>query len=60
MDPNTALAEMIETAARLTNNPPEDRDGIAYEADRLAELVLALDGWIRKGGFLPDAWQKGR
>ncbi len=25
-------------------------------ADRLAELVLALDEWARKGGALPERW----
>jgi hypothetical protein len=26
-------------------------------AERLAELVEALDGWITRGGFLPTQWQ---
>jgi hypothetical protein len=28
------------------------------EADRLVELVEALDNWISQGGFLPKAWKK--
>ena len=29
------------------------------DAFRMAELVEALDGWISRGGFLPEAWAKG-
>jgi hypothetical protein len=28
------------------------------EVVRLAELVQALDEWIRGGGFLPEEWNK--
>ena len=28
------------------------------EADRLQDLVLALDEWLSKGGFLPAAWSR--
>jgi hypothetical protein len=41
MDPNTALAIL--------------RDPNAPLADRL-EAAGYLDGWISKGGFLPEAW----
>lgn len=50
MDPNANLAEQL----RLARDPEEwDHDS----GTRLAELVVALDEWIRKGGFLPDAWK---
>lgn len=31
---------------------------IAEKGDRLIELVQAMDDWLRKGGFLPTAWQR--
>jgi hypothetical protein len=30
------------------------------DAARMAELVLALDGWMKGGGFLPRAWQEAK
>jgi hypothetical protein len=44
MDPGACLDEMIEIAS-------------AGDPDRLSELVLALDGWMRQGGFIPERWQ---
>ena len=50
MDPNANLAEQIELAQMIVDGSVHDhRDA----ADRLAELVLALDEWRRKGGFDP-------
>lgn len=62
MDPNKTLANMLSIASDFIE--AVDRDGAetvdAADACELAELVQALDGWMRKGGFLPDAWAKGR
>ena len=46
MDPDATLKEMRELAM---SNTDEDMD-------RLCELVLALDGWLTKGGFQPSRW----
>jgi hypothetical protein len=54
MDPNANLTEQLEIAALLLNDDPNN----AVAAIRLAELVEALDGWLKGGGFLPDAWGK--
>lgn len=63
MDPTANLAEQREIAARITlavdtADPstinPVDPD----DAARLAELVMALDEWMSRGGFLPAAWQR--
>jgi len=65
MDPNANLGELL----RLVESFNEDRDDPTplddtllddFRADawRMAELVEALDGWIRGGGFLPSAWKK--
>lgn len=59
MDPNANLKEMLELAASI-QEAYEDEDGNGIDQDdanRLAELVEALNGWIRNGGFLPSAWQ---
>lgn len=55
MDPNCNLEEQREIAARILKN-----EGSAATSDvlRLAELVQALDEWITKGGFLPQAWRR--
>jgi hypothetical protein len=50
MDPNANLAEQRRIALSIL----EGDDG---DAERLAELVQALDEWLTKGGFLPDAWR---
>lgn len=55
MDPNANLKEMLQIAKNIDNNE------IYHEIDPqdvfdLAKLVLSLDNWLRKGGFLPDAW----
>lgn len=45
MDPNACLEEILSLCAG------DDPDAL-----RLIELMEALDGWIIKGGFLPDRW----
>lgn len=62
MDPNANLREQLKLAKRLAmgmarNDSPEAR---LDDADRLAELVLALDEWLTKGGFLPAIWEANR
>lgn len=55
MDPNTNLAEQLRLAQVVV-----DSDGKMTEEQvlRLADLVLALDEWIRLEGFLPEAWNE--
>jgi hypothetical protein len=57
MDPNETLAEIREI---LLNGGIGGRNLVkSYDnGNRLAELVEALDNWISRGGFLPDAWAK--
>jgi alkyl hydroperoxide reductase subunit AhpC len=47
MDPNAALQELLAIAGAAERDP-----------DRMAELVEALDGWLRGGGFLPARWSR--
>ncbi len=64
MDPNANLIEQLKLAERLILDADAGPDNAPMrinptDALRLAELVQALDGWIRSGGFLPAGWQKG-
>jgi hypothetical protein len=52
MDPNETLKQLLATARYAV-----EQDDQPLAAD-LADLVLALDGWLSKGGFLPVEWNK--
>lgn len=66
MDPNTNLKEQLELAHEINQISDAcqadgtlsdaQMKGIVQRAEALAERVEALDGWLRKGGFLPQAW----
>jgi hypothetical protein len=60
MDPNAALDTIREAAtnlrAQLDSDDPSS-SAIEQEAGWLAEHFEALDGWLLKGGFLPDEWK---
>lgn len=60
MDPNSDLKKMLKLAAKmLRDHEDEDLEGIDRDdANRLAEMVEALDGWLSKGGFLPGKWER--
>lgn len=58
MDPNAALESM--RAAVREYWASTDSGPVNPAADALAEYFDALDGWISKGGFLPDAWRAGK
>lgn len=55
MDPDANLREQLELANAWVN-ADEGVEVDGADALRMAELVLALDEWIRGGGFLPEAW----
>lgn len=55
MDPDACLKEMLDTADEIASAG----DGMAEAlGGDLADLVLALDGWLSKGGFLPERWAR--
>jgi len=56
VDPDANLEEMLEIARTMV----EDESPEAGDANRIAELLLALDGWAKAGGFLPARWTRGR
>jgi len=57
MDPDANLKEQLLLAQKANKLDGELTD---EDAIRLAELVLALDEWIRNGGFLPKLWRTKR
>ena len=60
MDPDANIAEQRRIAARILRAGQESRPINPQDPQRLAELVGALDEWIRHGGFLPEAWDRRR
>jgi hypothetical protein len=52
MDPDETLSEILEIAEQHAkgNSPP-------HKLDELVDLVLALDTWLRRGGYLPTPWE---
>jgi hypothetical protein len=62
MDPNAALRELRALATELNDDARiwDGTDGLLEhkdKADRAAELIAALDGWLSNGGFLPERWR---
>lgn len=55
MDPNANLAEQRRLVAHILSGK---KLGYDADAERLAELVEALDEWITHGGFLPKEWKR--
>lgn len=60
MDPNANLEEQLRIAARIVAASERGDFGRREEADaeRLADLVLALNDWLQNGGFMPRNWSK--
>ena len=61
MDPNENLKCMLRFAESLVDIDTDEMNKeelvlALWRANRLAELVLALNDWIRRGGFAPSNW----
>jgi hypothetical protein len=56
MDPNANLDQQLRLATQMIEDGESGMGIELIDADRLAELVLALDEWIMKGGALPSRW----
>lgn len=64
MDPVANISEQREIAVRILWGAPPPAGGSRDDSDladaeRLAELVLALDAWMASGGFSPYSGAKG-
>lgn len=64
MDPDANLKEQLELTTYIVEmSEPTDTDDLLRledKARRLAELVLALHGWMQTGGFIPKLWAEHR
>lgn len=56
MDPNANLEEQRRLVKLLLDGSITTDRARSVTAHRLAELIEALDGWLSKGGFLPESW----
>lgn len=57
MDPNTALLTLRGEVQSVLDNADESTSAFLLN---ICELFDSLDGWMSKGGFLPDAWEVNR
>jgi hypothetical protein len=59
MDPDAALEELLNLADLVTSLAAQEVAEWTGERDilRIAELTLALDGWLTAGGFMPTRWK---
>ena len=55
MDPNTTLAALRRACEEYWEYGPTD-----HAVRQLVEGFDALDGWLSRGGFQPDAWGGSR
>jgi hypothetical protein len=58
MDPNAALAAIRQAVDQLAHEPNTIASTPTYEAVRqFIEHFEALDEWLQRGGFMPEAWE---
>lgn len=60
MDPDENLEELLDLAENIQTDAAQDKAIDQAAAARMAELVLALDGWLTNGGFRPHRWWDAR
>jgi len=65
MDPDQALLRLLELSKLIVaigdaDEVPPWESPAEYYASELAETLLSLDDWLRKGGFRPKAWSPKR
>lgn len=60
MDPNETLKELLHDTWLLSNLEVSDGidDSLVELTTRVANHTAALNDWLSKGGFLPDAWRQ--
>jgi hypothetical protein len=57
MDPNATLERMRAAQHSLRTRQASDPDHVQAFSE-IADCAEALDGWLSRGGFLPDAWTR--
>jgi hypothetical protein len=58
IDPDASLAEQRALATAILERQDADMTDHRPDAERLTQLVLALDGWLGGHGFLPARWRR--
>ena len=58
MDPNEALKNLRQAYSDWEDNYGTDGANAIDAGERMRDAAEALDGWLSKGGFLPDAWAR--
>lgn len=56
MDPDKALEHVLETARFILGGTAGDM--FEESAEELAQQILDLDQWLRRGGFPPKPWNR--
>ena len=56
MDPDKALERIIESARFVLGGSAGDM--LEESSEELAQQILDLDEWLRRGGFRPKAWHQ--
>jgi hypothetical protein len=56
MDPDEALKNARRAVKRYIDE--QDPQRLALASADLVDAFAALDGWLSKGGFLPQAWAR--
>lgn len=56
MDPDENLKQQLAISVAIFN----DENVSVEDVQKLADLVLSLDTWMKKGGFLPKRWNRIR
>jgi hypothetical protein len=57
MDVNATLIELRALTVAVLSQDGTDAEWTC-NAERVAELFAALDGWIMRSGFLPSDWHR--
>jgi hypothetical protein len=61
VDPDQCLKELRDAVAEMKHEISEGFSGdLGDAADKTIAKFEALDGWLSRGGFLPEDWKKGR
>lgn len=61
VDPEQCLKELREAIAEMKHEMSEGFAGdLGDAAEKTIDRFEALDGWLSRGGFLPEDWKKGR
>lgn len=60
VDPNETLRRMLKLSANVIENVDNDIPIDLYVTSELAEACQALHEWMKKGGFLPNEWERAK